>query len=73
MDADLLVTVLSIGFGAYLVVFNRNFSQTVIRQQKAVWKIDFSRYEPLLRVVSVVGGIVILGSGLWDGVRRLFP
>jgi hypothetical protein len=73
VDANFLVTIGLIGFGAYLVLFNRSFSQTAIRQQKAVWKIDSSRYEKQIRTTAAVVGIVLLSVGLWGGAKLLFP
>jgi hypothetical protein len=73
VDADFLVTIGLIGFGAYAVLFNRSFSQTVIRQQTAVWRIDFSRYEKPIRALAVIAGIVLLGVGLLEGAKYLFP
>jgi hypothetical protein len=73
LDADLLVTIGLIGFRAYAVVFNRSFTRTVIRQQSALWRIDFSRYEKAIRAFSAVVGIVLLVVGIWGGAKYLFP
>lgn len=69
----LLTIVAPIAFGLYAVVFNRRFSLTVIRQQKAVWKVDFSPYETVIRIFSVIVGTVLVIGGLVNGAQLLFP
>ncbi len=68
---DLAVSVALIAFGAYAVLFNRSFSQTVVRQQKAMWKVDLSRYGTAFRILSTVVGIGLLGFGIWGAARIL--
>jgi hypothetical protein len=69
---DLVVSVGMVAFGAYAVLFNRSFSQTIVRQQKAVWKVDVGRYEWAIRVVSTIAGIVLLAGGIGGVAEFLF-
>jgi hypothetical protein len=71
VDANLLITIGFIGFGAYLVLFNRSFAQTAMKQQKAVWKIDSSRYEKATRMLALILGMLFMGIGLMDLARIL--
>jgi hypothetical protein len=69
----LLTVVAPIAFGAWTVIFNRRFSLAVIREQKAVWRMDFSRYQTFIRIFSVIAGLVLIIAGLEGGARFLFP
>jgi hypothetical protein len=60
-----------IAVGAYALLFNRSFSQTMIRQQKAIWKVDLSAYETALRVISAAVGIGLLVVGILGGAELL--
>jgi hypothetical protein len=68
---DLVVSIGMVAFGV-AVLFNRSFSRTIVRQQKAVWKLDLSRYEMGVRVISTIAGIVLLAVGLLGAAEFLF-
>jgi hypothetical protein len=63
--------------GAYILVFNRKFTETVLRQQNALWrrlpgKVQFTgRWVLLHRVFSVIVGAGLLIFGLAYAAQEL--
>lgn len=61
-----------IGFGAWLIVFNRRWAEDVLRQRRKLWRIGYSEFDVRLpRIAAVVLGVSFVLVGIVIVVQRL--